>query len=60
MTVEQREVFIGQFFAVHLLETVGQQAAIQTNEVLFGQFADQRGNVLVRRQIGRASCRERV
>ena len=47
MTVEQREVFIGQFFAVHLLEAVGQQAAIQTDEVLFGQFPDQRGDVLV-------------
>ena len=47
MAVEQFEVTVGDFFAVHLLQPVGQQAAVETDEVLLGQLADERGDVLV-------------
>ena len=41
------DVFIGQFLAVHLFDTVGEQTTVQTDEVRLGQLAYQRGNVLV-------------
>ena len=44
---QQAEVFVREFLAVHLLDAVGQQPAVEPDEVLFGQFADQRGDVLV-------------
>ena len=47
MAVEQFEVTVGDFFAVHLLQPVGQQAAVETDEVLLGQLADERGDILV-------------
>ena len=40
-------VFVGQLLAVHLLDAVGQQAAVQADETRLGQFTDERGNVLV-------------
>ena len=47
MLLEQVQVFVRQLLAVHLLDAVGQQAAVQADEVLFRQLADQRGDVLV-------------
>ena len=47
MVFQQAEVFVREFLAVHLLDAVGQQPAVEPDEVLFGQFADQRGDVLV-------------
>ena len=45
--LEQVQVFVRQLLAVHLLDAVGQQAAVQADEVLLRQLADQRGDVLV-------------
>ena len=47
MTVQQVEVLVRHLFAVHLLDFVGQQLAVQADEVRLGEFADQRGDVLV-------------
>lgn len=44
--LEQVQVFVRQFLAVHLLDAVGQQAAVQADEVCW-QLADQRGDVLI-------------
>ena len=41
------DVLVSQLLAVHLLDAVRQQAAVQTDEVRLGQLAYQRGNVLV-------------
>ena len=46
MLLEQRDISVGQFFAVHLFNAVAQHAAIETNVVTLGQFADERGDVL--------------
>ena len=47
MAVEQTQVFVRQLLAVHLLDAVGQQTAVQADEVPLREFADQRGDVLV-------------
>ena len=41
------DVFVGQLLSVHLLDAVGQQAAVQAYEVRLGQLADERGYVFV-------------
>ena len=45
--IEEVEIAIGGLFSVHLLELVAEQAAVQANEVAFGNFADEGGEVLV-------------
>ena len=47
VAVEQAQVFVRQLLAVHLLDAVGQQTAVQADEVPLREFADQRGDVLV-------------
>ena len=47
MVVEQIEIFVRQLLAVHLLDAVRQQTAVQTYEVLLRQLTDKRGDVLV-------------
>ena len=47
MVFQQAEVFVREFLAVHLLDAVGQQPAVEPDEVLFGQLADECGDVLV-------------
>ena len=47
MVIEEVEIAIGCLFSVHLLEFVAEQAAVQSNEVAFGNFADEGGEVLV-------------
>ena len=45
--VEQVEITLRSFFAVHLFETVAEQTAIQTNEIAFGKFTNERCQVFV-------------
>ncbi len=47
VVVEQIHISVRQLLAVHGFETVGQQAAVEADEVLLGQLADERGYVLV-------------
>lgn len=47
VVAQKVEVAVRELLAVHLLQTVGQQAAVQADEVLLGQLADERGDVLV-------------
>ena len=47
MLVQQRDVLVCQFASVHLLDLLGQQASVQTDEALLGQLADKRCDVLV-------------
>ena len=44
---QEVEVAFGGGFAVELADAVAEQAAVQADEALFGQFADERGDVLV-------------
>ena len=47
VVIEEVEIAIGCLFSVHLFEFVAEQAAVQANEVAFGNFADEGGEVLV-------------
>ena len=47
MLVQQTHVLVAQLLAVHLFDALGQQTAVQTDEALFRQLADQRSDVLV-------------
>ena len=47
MVVEQVEIFVRQLLAVHLLDAVGKQAAVQADEVLLRQLAYERSDILV-------------
>ena len=47
MIVEQVEITLRSFLAVHFFETVAEQTAIQTNEITFGEFTDERCQVFV-------------
>ncbi len=47
MLVEQLEVAVGKFLAVHLADAVGEQAAVQADEAGLGELADQGGDVLL-------------
>ena len=47
MVRQQVDVAVGQLLAVHALDTVGQQAAVEADEAALGQLADKRGDVLV-------------
>ncbi len=47
MVRQQLHVFVRKLLAVELLDAVGQQATVQPDEVLFGQFADERRDVFV-------------
>ena len=47
VVAQQVEVLVGQLLAVHLADAVGEQAAVEPDEVLFGQLADECGDVLV-------------
>ena len=47
MVLEQVDVAVGQFLAIHLLDLVAQEAAVEADESLLGQFADEGGDVLV-------------
>ena len=44
---QQINILVSKVLAVHLLDTVGQQTTVQTDETGLGQFAYQRGDVLV-------------
>ena len=41
------DILVGQLLAEHLLDAVGQQAAVQADEVRLGQLADERGDIFV-------------
>ena len=41
------DILIGEFFAVHLLDTVDKHATVQANKARLGKFADKCGNVFV-------------
>ena len=45
--VEQFEIAVGELLAVHLLDAVGEQAAVQADEVALGQLSDEGCDVLV-------------
>ena len=47
MVFEQIHVAVAQLLAVHLLDAVSEQAAVQADETLLGQLADECGYVLV-------------
>ena len=47
MVCQQVEVAVGQFFAIHLLDAVSQQTAVEADETALRQFANQGRNVLV-------------
>ena len=47
VVIEEVEIAIGCLFSVHLFEFVAEQAAVQSNEVAFGYFADEGGEILV-------------
>ena len=47
MVGQQINILVSKVFAVHLLDTVGQQPAVQTDETCLGKFAYQRGDVFV-------------
>ena len=47
MVIEEVEIAIGCLFSVHLFELVAEQAAVQTDEIAFGNFADEGGQVFV-------------
>ena len=44
---QQVKVLVRQFLAIHFLHPVGQQPAVQADEVRLGQFANQRGDVFM-------------
>ena len=44
---EEVDIAVGQLFAVHLFDAVGQQTAVQADEVALGKLADEGGDVLV-------------
>ena len=61
MVGEQVDVLVGQLLVVHLLDALGEQTTVQTDEVRLGQLANQRGNVLVLHigvgvELGRGGC----
>ena len=45
--VEQVEITLRSFLAVHFFEAVAEQTAVQTNEIAFGKFTNERSQVLV-------------
>ena len=47
MVVQHLDILVRQLLAVHLLEAVGEHAAVQADEIRFGQLADERSHVLV-------------
>ena len=47
MMCQQVEIAVGELLAIHLLDAVGQQAAVEADKVRLGQFADEGGDVLV-------------
>ena len=47
MVVEQVEVTVSSFLAVHVFEAVAEQTAVQTNEIAFGKFTDEGSQVFV-------------
>ncbi len=47
VAVEQLDVAVRELLAVHLLQPVGEQPAVQPDETRLGQLADQGGDVLV-------------
>ena len=47
MVCQLVNVLVSQLLAIHLLDAVGEQTAVQTDEVRLGQLANQRGDVLV-------------
>ena len=47
MVVEQVEVTVSSFLAIHLFEAVAEQTAVQTNEIAFGKFTDEGSQIFV-------------
>ena len=47
VVVEQVEVAVGEFLAVHLLDAVGEQAPVDADEARLGELADERGDVFL-------------
>ena len=47
MVVEQVEVTVGEFLAVHRFDAVGQQASVDADETRLGQLTNQSGDVLL-------------
>ena len=47
MLVQQAQVFVGQFLTVHLFQPLGEHTAVEPDEALLGQLADERGDILL-------------
>ena len=47
MVGEEVDIFVSHLFAIHLFDAVDKQAAVQPDESLLRQFADERSDVLV-------------
>ena len=47
MVVEVIEVLVGQFLAIHILDAIAEHTAVEADEARLGQFADERGDVLL-------------
>ena len=45
--VKQAQVLVGQLLAVHFLQPLGEHSAVEADEALLGQLADERGDVLL-------------
>ena len=47
VVLEQSYILVRQFLAVHLLESVGKNAAVESDEVLLRKLADESGKILL-------------
>ena len=47
MVGEQVDIFLGGLLAIHLLDAVGEQTAVETDEIRLGQLAYEGGDILV-------------
>ena len=45
--IQQVQITVGYFFAVHIFQAVYQQAAVEADKIRFGEFAYQCGDILV-------------
>ena len=47
MFVQQVQVLVGKFFAVHVLDAVAEHTAVEADEIRFWQLADQGGDIFL-------------
>ena len=45
--IQEFQITVGSLFTIHISQTVCQQAAVEADEIGFGQFSYQRGDILV-------------